>query len=757
MTTAEFKRIIPRKTGFLAAVVAILLAVGTSLAVHDNGVFELDGNAFDGTGAGAPDDWDRLDDGVGDPSGDDSALASVFITDPITRDDEIFTQGGSKDDLDIKAGGVAGATVGPWLHTTGSVPDKDDIEHAFAAAYSCPDGSDVGSAVDLCLYFGLDRYARNGDAQVGFWFLKEDLNAEADGTFSDPHSLGDVLILSDFTNGGAVSTIRVFKWVGIGGDTNDSLENVANEVACSAAIAGDIACAQANTSVVASPWFYDPKTGPNNSFPLGSFFEGGVNLNSLGLDIGCGGSFLAETRSSQSVDAQLKDFALGDFSLCTANIQVGQDGTNRVNTPHPVTGHVNVVVNGVSQNVPNGTQIDFSIESGPGTLSAPSCTTSGGTGSCTVTLDSAVGGVTVVHATSDFNFGGTPFHVETNGQGSNSDDLQKTWVDARVGIVGNDTNSIYEPHTFTVTLQKDTGTGTFVAANGEDVDVTLTNGGGAAYVVNAATSTCDVVGGPDHTNPDTAGSGQCIVNFTSNSTGTVTGDATASLTVGGVPITVTTDDTNSQAPGPVVKTFLDGSVRWLKHDQDGNPLGGAEFELCRTHRLNSGGGTYAAEPGGPSCVTFVDNDPPDSDPDAGEIEVIDLILGSYTVEETNPPLGYHIGATPGAGPFSFPNMTISDGDVELSVIFVNERAFRIIVITCDDTLDELVDGSVTLDPGGSLESTLPTITAAQLAALGWLESDGVTPVSQASFCGQPGASFGDLDPGTYALDVLVPS
>ena len=435
MSSTEIRRRIPRKLGFLAALVTVMLIATTSLAVHDTGIFELDGDAFAESAADTlPDDWDRLDDGFGDPDDDDGALASVFITDPLggrNDPDEIFTGGGSKDDLDIAAGGVVGANVGPWQHAVGSVPDKDNIEHAFAAAYTCPDGTDAGTADDLCLYFGLDRFARNGDAQVGFWFLKEDLNADPDGSFSAPHSVGDILILSDFTNGGAISDIRVFQWVGTGGDTNGSLDNVANEAGCDIAIGAHASCAQANTEVVPSPWDYDAKAGPDNSFPLGSFFEGGVNLNTLGLDIGCGGSFLAETRSSQSVDAVLKDFALGDFSLCTANIQIFNDGTNPVGTPHTVTGHVNVVQNGVSSNAPAGTVITFTIVSGPGALTPPTpttCATIGTTGSCSVTLNSSVVGTTVVHAASDVTSGGSTIHVETNGTAPNSDDLQKIWI-----------------------------------------------------------------------------------------------------------------------------------------------------------------------------------------------------------------------------------------------------------------------------------------------------------------------------------------
>src|SRR5512134_1508282 len=160
------------------------------LAVHDEGLFELDGNTANQAAAG--DDWSNAD--------------KLFITDAYNGDDEIFTTGGSKDDLNIPS----------WRHTTGSVPDKDDIEHAFAAAYE--------SGGDTFVYFGLDRYANNGDAFVGFWFFKSAVGLNANGTFSGTHQVGDLLVLSNFTNGGAVSTIQLFEWVGSGGDTNGTLD-----------------------------------------------------------------------------------------------------------------------------------------------------------------------------------------------------------------------------------------------------------------------------------------------------------------------------------------------------------------------------------------------------------------------------------------------------------------------------------------------------------------------------------------------------
>ena len=320
-----------RLAGVLGVMTVLLLGVSSVFAVHDQD-FELDGNAQD-SAPGLPDDWSNVF------AGNDNAIISTFVDDPlggVADPDEIFTTGGSKDDLDIAAGGTG--TVGPWAWTIGNVPDKDNIEDAFAAAYNCddfPSGGGFGDAnsdPDLCLYFGLDRFANNGDAQVGFWFFQSDHSriGTTGGLFENPHDIGDVLILSDFTNGGVVSTIRVFKWVGTGGDTNGTLDNVFNGVACSTTTAPDVSCAQANTASIPSPWPYTPKSGAANTLPKGSFFEGGVNLSALGLDIGCGASFLAETRSSQSVDATLKDFAEGSFSLCGIEVTKSGDTLSKV-------------------------------------------------------------------------------------------------------------------------------------------------------------------------------------------------------------------------------------------------------------------------------------------------------------------------------------------------------------------------------------------------------------------------------------------
>ena len=126
------------------ALFAVVVAV-PALAVHDDGIFQLDRNAVT-TDPGDPategEDWDLVCpndhvDGAAECLGGTTADTSPFIDDFPPANATIFTGGGSKDDLDIDSG--------PWLWKNGAVPDKDNLLHGFAARY------------DDHLYFGADR------------------------------------------------------------------------------------------------------------------------------------------------------------------------------------------------------------------------------------------------------------------------------------------------------------------------------------------------------------------------------------------------------------------------------------------------------------------------------------------------------------------------------------------------------------------------------------------------------------------------
>jgi uncharacterized repeat protein (TIGR01451 family) len=279
------------------------------------GTFELDANATTGVlgtsgSTTTSHDWDQVyaDNQTTPPGTSSGALASSFVTDAVNSNaDDIFQGGGSKDTLGIQSG--------RWLFTDAKPQGKDDITHAYAAAYT---DSSNGHTI---LYAGLDRYDNSGDATAGFWFFANNIGENASVTtngghpFTGTHSTGvlhpdgtftgDILLVSDFTIGGSLSTIKVYGWVGT--DSSGSLQLLGGNSSNTFAIVND-----GPTSV---PWSYTNKSGAHSP-DHGEFLEEGVDLTALGIQ-GCFSSFLAETRSSQSPTATLSDFVLGSFPLCS--------------------------------------------------------------------------------------------------------------------------------------------------------------------------------------------------------------------------------------------------------------------------------------------------------------------------------------------------------------------------------------------------------------------------------------------------------
>jgi uncharacterized repeat protein (TIGR01451 family) len=283
-------------------------------AVHDTGLFELDGNIAASADPG--DDWDTL---FPLPGGGSAHMKSFIDdgTDEATNppaDGTYFTGGGSKDINDI----------GDWKYNALGAPDKDEITNAYAAAYT--EGSST------YVYFGLDRFDGSGSANAGFWFFQNPISLNANGTFSGVHTAGDIFVVSEFTNGGSISTIKVYVW-----DTTqaNNLREVMSGVDCATAVAGDNVCARVNSGPIVAPWQYTPKSGPAGSFPAGSFLEGGVNLSSLfpAMTVPCFSSYLAETRTSFTANSQLADFALGSFDLCGIDVNKTGDSLSKAGDP----------------------------------------------------------------------------------------------------------------------------------------------------------------------------------------------------------------------------------------------------------------------------------------------------------------------------------------------------------------------------------------------------------------------------------------
>ncbi len=344
----------------------------TPFALADNPAthFELDGNM---KGDNTAVDWtDIFNSNLPDvgatakdplPSGFSSP---TFLVDfyPATSNDNSLFATGSKDTLNI--------TPGWQCKKTNNVNDKTDINNAYAVAMT-KTGSD--GKPHLFVYFALDVASNDGTKDVGFWFLKDpNVSCPAgNGTtnFVGNHSDGDVLIVSEFTNGGRVSEIKAYRWNIVNGNGSLGTTPIASGGECDG-VAFDV-CAKVNTVVLNGdgagadvPWLVKSKTsnpsGPaytsSKDLDIGMFFEGGIDLTAAGIS-GCFNRYLADTRSSTSLGATIFDFTLGDFSNCS--IAAAKTCTQAVVNPDFTTFTSGFTAT-VTNSSPTGTVYDVTIK-----------------------------------------------------------------------------------------------------------------------------------------------------------------------------------------------------------------------------------------------------------------------------------------------------------------------------------------------------------------------------------------------------------
>lgn len=253
----------------------------TAHAVDHLGLFELDANTTV-DGAAPIDDWNSFYPSI---SGGHASTSTGIVPD---TNPKVFSNG-SKDILDISG----------WGYRFGSSPPKSDLLNAYAAAY--PSGS------DLIIYFGADRASTSGTVTTGFWFFKNAISLNANGTFNGLHAEGDVLVVVNYDNGGKVGTIVVFEWTGGALHLVVQSTNLLGTpgLFCNSA---DTVCATTNASNISTPWV--------GTLTPGQFFEGGINITQLIPGAGCFASFMATTRSSTTDNAEIKNFILNAFPVC---------------------------------------------------------------------------------------------------------------------------------------------------------------------------------------------------------------------------------------------------------------------------------------------------------------------------------------------------------------------------------------------------------------------------------------------------------
>src|SRR5262245_48332752 len=271
------------------------------------GTFELDGNAT----AQSTHDWDQVyNDAVLNPGQNTSGSISgavFFKHGPLNSPtDDVFVGGQTTDINDLNQ----------WRDSTGTAPDAADLADAFAVAYSVP----VNGVNHTVINFGADRFDNSGTATLGVWLFQSPIGVNPvgqnnTGTFTGAHTVGDILVLADFS--GSVATISAYRWVGPGGSTS-ALQPIATDP-------NTIFVTTNTTNTPSGGWPFTDKSGnPGNIMAPGEFVEGGIDLTALGLATNLN-SVLLETRASNSLGAALKDFALGTFDTFRPDLVVTKD------------------------------------------------------------------------------------------------------------------------------------------------------------------------------------------------------------------------------------------------------------------------------------------------------------------------------------------------------------------------------------------------------------------------------------------------
>lgn len=425
----------------LAVLALIALAVGlnpaTALAqfsspgggVDDsNGVFQLEGNtttdtgicfgivstgpviATPGSGNTCPsgetfvafgsqtEDWDTIfGSTLSPPTATTLATATSFEPDLFnTTSDDQFTGGSTKDTNDFSQ----------WSWNNGKPQAKDDFEHAYAAAYT------RSSDHHIIIIAGADRYDNSGSSTAGFWFVQDpqvgsgvttptQCPIPSGCTFGGSHVNGDILIISQFTTGGAVSTIQVFTW------ENGSIGNpLESGTQCDPRSGSATLCGTVNgVPVLTGGWGFTSKpsdatscsttgTGPGtqskNCMSTGEFLEVGLDLTQLFINLGkpfpCISRFFAESRSSGSgISSTLSDMLKPvNFPLCSitatkacSGAQVLSDGvTVQWNFAGDMTAHGGDLTSlSITDTPNNGSGFTNKVVNGP-CSAAPTTTTS---------------------------------------------------------------------------------------------------------------------------------------------------------------------------------------------------------------------------------------------------------------------------------------------------------------------------------------------------------------------------------------------
>jgi len=306
----------------LAIGLLAIFAASMAFAIHDNPLFELDGNTVNDAVAGA--DWNDVYTDVvtnGGSTNTSGALIQDFQDDS-AQPDASHHEPSNKDDQPL----------GDWgCVVKDNVSNKVDIRHAYAAAYE--------SGTDLLVFFGADRDTNEGSANIAAWFFQNPVGCASPGDFAGQKTDGDLFVVSEFSNGGNISEINVYVWTDPDGDPTTGDECLGDGVDCSTAHEGQDHPAASGTDCqgpdpdAASPYVCATVNGdgdgkndvddiidvpwePAGTVEGSEFFEGGLNLSVLFPELDCFTAVMIETRSSFEFNANLFDYTFLNFDTC---------------------------------------------------------------------------------------------------------------------------------------------------------------------------------------------------------------------------------------------------------------------------------------------------------------------------------------------------------------------------------------------------------------------------------------------------------
>ena len=355
------------RSGPAALLMTLVLLYGGAILADLGNLFEVETNDlsnlhFDGVGI---QDWDNALIATSDPNAivangtppsavDNPALVgeAILFYDHISSsnltDLNLFTTGSKETSPSLDENGdddpVDGVT--DWDLTEGNVPpNKDDISTVYIWHDAPLDN----------VVFGMERLNNLGDSHLDFGIDHRSwVPCHHDASELCPQrTAGDLVLAYDLSNGGSITTLRVFVWEipgdgeqvgptdgcdgqlpGSGGNLSKSCidgKSGANrygweEIALDPGVA--IHGTNANP-IPAGPWGSFGQGGARRTeIPSRGFFESYVNLEALGFEPLCSGAatLSVRSRSSSSIDSELKDLA-GPIDLGGGDIVVSAEVT----------------------------------------------------------------------------------------------------------------------------------------------------------------------------------------------------------------------------------------------------------------------------------------------------------------------------------------------------------------------------------------------------------------------------------------------